>query len=87
MATVTSSTGPSATDTETIVIDATPLVRVQVEEDQDPVQPGGRLNYRLIFANRTTVNATGVELRMRLPAGVTFVSASNGGTENNGEVL
>ena len=86
VATVSSSNGQSATDTATIMIDATPVVGVQVEEDQDPVQPGGRLNYRLTFANRTTVNATAVELRMRLPAGVTFVSASNGGIENNGEV-
>jgi uncharacterized repeat protein (TIGR01451 family) len=50
------------------------------------VASGANLTYTLTYANTGAVEATNVLVRDTLPAGTTFVSASNGGTLNNGVV-
>lgn len=72
---VVASTSQSAT------VYSAPLLELQVDEDRDPVAPGEVFTYRLTYGNRTAVDLANVELRLPLPAGVTLVSASDGGTQ------
>jgi uncharacterized repeat protein (TIGR01451 family) len=52
-----------------------------LDGDQDAVAPDDTLTYTLTYANRdTAASVTGMALSLPLPEGVTFVSASNGGT-------
>jgi uncharacterized repeat protein (TIGR01451 family) len=51
------------------------------------VEPGDTLTYTITVANPTAdSNATNLSVSDTLPAGTTFVSASNGGTETSGVV-
>lgn len=50
------------------------------------VDPGEEITYTLTVANAGPDDATGVTVTDTLPAGVTFVSASDGGTEDDGVV-
>ncbi len=47
----------------------------------------GTLTYTLTYANTGSVNASSVIIRDPLPAGTTFISATNGGTLSNGSVV
>ncbi len=49
--------------------------------------PGGQLVYDLGFTNKGAAVATAAELRLPLPAGTTFVSATDGGTLSGGDVV
>jgi uncharacterized repeat protein (TIGR01451 family) len=52
-----------------------------LDGDQDMVAPDDTLTYTLTYANRdTAASVTGMALSLPLPEGVTFVSASGGGT-------
>ncbi|MFN0279803.1 MAG: hypothetical protein ACKVRN_14585 [Pyrinomonadaceae bacterium] len=51
------------------------------------VASGANLTYTINYANTGTANATNVVIRDPLPAGTTFVSASNGGTLVSGSVV
>jgi len=44
--------------------------------------PGDTITYTITYSNNSPVNATGVVITDILPAGLTFVSADNGGTYN-----
>jgi len=46
----------------------------------DPIVPGSELTYEINFGNPTGSSATSTVLRMPVPAGTTFVAASDGGT-------
>jgi uncharacterized repeat protein (TIGR01451 family) len=83
---VAASGGFSASASRTMVVDSTPKVQVVIEEDQDPVAPGGTLTYTVSYGNRTTSDATGVVLRVPVPAETSFVSATEGGVNRNGMV-
>ncbi|HEY2796429.1 MAG TPA: PKD domain-containing protein, partial [Thermoanaerobaculia bacterium] len=50
------------------------------------VLAGSNLTYTLRYGNTAAVDATGVTITDTLPAGTTFVSASNGGAFNAGSV-
>lgn len=51
------------------------------------VASGSDLTYTLTYANTGSVNASSVIIRDPLPAGTTFVSATNGGTVSGGSVV
>src|SRR5262249_20356518 len=71
--------GPSAS--ATVTVDATLALDVSLHEAKDPVAAGGSLEYTLHFGNRSTTTAyASALLQLPLPAGTTFVSASDGGT-------
>ena len=55
--------------------------------DGDPAIAGGEIAYRLSVGNPTGVLADAVELRLQLPVGATFVSASDGGAIDETSVL
>lgn len=61
-----------------------PVVNKQVNALS--VQPGGSLAYTIKYANPSAVALSGVQLVDTLPAGVSFVSATGGGTHSNGVV-
>ncbi len=48
---------------------------------------GSNLTYTLTYGNTAAVDATGVTITDTLPAGTTFVSASNGGSFDSGTVF
>jgi uncharacterized repeat protein (TIGR01451 family) len=51
------------------------------------VASGANLTYTISYSNTGTANATNVIIRDPLPAGTTFVSATNGGTLMGGNVV
>ena len=79
---------PSAVDSDQIAIaavasttvDSSRSLRVAIDEVTQPVVAGGTLGYRLHYANTSaSSSATNATLRLPLPAGTTFSSASDGG--------
>lgn len=60
---------------------------LQVDTDQEPVEPGDVLSYEITFGNGSGVAATGTELRFPLPPGTTFDSADGDGATDNGDVV
>lgn len=69
-------------DTADVDLDAAPELTITKDDDASGglVAPGDTLTYTLTVANVGDQGATGIEVTDTLPAGVTFVSASNGGT-------
>jgi len=59
---------------------------VAVKTGPNTVDPGGSITYNITVTNNGPSAATNVIIRDTLPAGVTFNSASDGGTFNNGTV-
>lgn len=59
---------------------AAPEARLAVETSHDTVQSGDMLTYTLAYGNVATSSASTQTLRLLLPEGVEFVSASDGGT-------
>jgi Domain of unknown function DUF11 len=57
-------------------------LELTLDDDVEPIEPGGLLTYRLSFGNPTTTPAQTTLLRLPLPVGVEFVGASDGGTLN-----
>ena len=51
-----------------------------------PAAPGGQIVYTLTYGNNGTDSASTVTITDTLPENTTFVSASNGGTNNSGTV-
>jgi len=79
---VTDSTGVVSTAAEAVEVLANRALELSLNEvTQTPVQPGGELIYQLSWGySATSTSATGVVLSLPVPAGLTFVSADNGGT-------
>lgn len=69
-----------ASVTKTAVVDNDNALTLAVDRNRDAVQPGELLTYSVVYGNRSTASVTGTTLSLPLPAGVTFVSASGGGT-------
>jgi uncharacterized repeat protein (TIGR01451 family) len=78
----------STTGSETQAREAARIVNgrlfdLSLEEDSNPKEVDQEISYLLTFGNATTSEvAQGVVLRMPVPEGTTFVSASDGGTFN-----
>ena len=79
---VVAANGASAAASASVVVDNTPVLRVALDADRDPVGPGESLSYTLTYANRTAVNAPSAVLRARVPQNTTFLSATDGGVVN-----
>lgn len=65
---------------ELLMIQSAPEARLALETSHDTVQPGDVLTYTLAYGNVATSSASTQTLRLLLPDGVEFVSASEGGT-------
>jgi uncharacterized repeat protein (TIGR01451 family) len=68
------------TTSKSVTVNGTNALTLGLDDDKDAVAPGDTLTYTLTYGNRSTSNVTGTTLSLPLPPGVTFVSASGGGT-------
>ena len=59
--------------------DSTPDLALGLSSGSEPVEPGGLVTYELVYAHRGSTAALDALLRMPVPVGTTFVSASGGG--------
>lgn len=66
-------------DAEATTVQSSPGLQISKVDSPDPVNAGQNLTYTFTYANLGTQNATGVVISETIPAGTTFVSASNGG--------
>lgn len=71
---------PQVAAQASVIVDQTRGLTVALDEDRDPAAPGAALRYTLRFANRGTGLLPAATLQMPVPAGATFVSASDGGS-------
>jgi uncharacterized repeat protein (TIGR01451 family) len=72
--------------TRNVMVQSAPVFDIAVDESLNPVAPDQALTYTISYANRSAVSTTNTQLSFPLPAGVSFVSASGGGTFNAGVV-
>ncbi len=69
-----------------MIVDGTPLLRLHLAGDPGPAVAGQNYAYQIHIGNIGTSTPTSSDLQLRLPTGVSFVSASGGGTESGGVV-
>ena len=77
--------GQTIEESATIVVNESQLT-LDLSENQDPVVAGSQLTYALSWGNITTGNINNSSLALTLPAGTTFVSATDGGSHSAGVV-
>ncbi|MCP4433866.1 MAG: DUF11 domain-containing protein, partial [Actinomycetia bacterium] len=78
-ATVSDGGSVAAAATRNVVADSTPDLALGLSSGSEPVEPGGLVTYELVYAHRGSTAALDALLRMPVPVGTTFVSASGGG--------
>lgn len=76
----------AAATSATATVDPDHPLTLEVDDSQDPVAPGATLAYTLSYGNRSLAPVDDLTLAFPLPAGTTFVSASDGGTLVGGNV-
>jgi hypothetical protein len=76
--------GDFLTESRTLRIEGAVPLRLMVDADRVPIPAGGRMTYTLTYGNTDGANSTGTALAFPLPAGSTFVSATDGGSFNPG---
>jgi hypothetical protein len=86
-AAVSDSAGRRATVSRSILVETAPALKLAVTEDEEPVAGNGALTYTLAFGHAAFAGlATNATLRMPIPAGTSFQSASDGGVFEAGVV-
>jgi large repetitive protein len=89
-ATVTATTADPTpgnnSDTETTVVGVSADLSITKSDSPDPVIAGNNLTYTIDITNNGPSDATGVSISDPIPAGTSFVSASNGGSLAAGTV-
>jgi len=84
----TASNQSTATSSATVVISESPTVTVALSGSPGPAAAGSAYTYRIDYGViAETQGAENALLQLRFPDGVTFQSASDGGTEENGVVM
>ncbi|MCP3969526.1 MAG: DUF11 domain-containing protein, partial [Rhodobacteraceae bacterium] len=78
---------PARNLSHTVAVQSSSPLELTVDPLSDPAAPGGTLVYELTYGNNGGNGATSTELRLPLPAGTTFVSATGGGTPAGNEVV
>ena len=80
-----SSTGntPVQANRNVVVTETNNKLELAIQATENPVVAGNTLSYQLQFANLSNQDFSNGILKAILPTGVTFVSASDGGTLNN----
>jgi uncharacterized repeat protein (TIGR01451 family) len=86
-ATVLASGLPLAASQASTFVDSSRTLDLSLDDDRDPVAPGGPLLYRLSLGNRAGAASQDTVLRMPLPSGTTFVSASDNGVLGGDDVV
>jgi hypothetical protein len=84
---LTDTAGGNASGIDSVRVRTLPNYDLSIGENADPVQPGAQLTYKLTYGYRHEAPTIADSiLHLRLPAGTTFVSASDGGSFANGVV-
>jgi uncharacterized repeat protein (TIGR01451 family) len=84
---VLSKDGTSIAEPELVLtVTSTNELTLAIDEDAEPVQAGDTLTYSVRYGNRASTSVADSELTFTLPAGVTFVSATGGGTQSGNTV-
>ena len=85
---VSDTSGGTASANETVsVVNDRVLQLGLIEATQSPVAPGSGVTYQLSFGHTaSSAAATNAKLELPVPAGLSFVSASDGGTQTGGKV-
>ena len=86
MLTATATGGWRSLASRHVAIDPTPLLRLSLAPDPGPAVPGQPFSYTLTYGNVGLTSPSGIELRMPVPAGTNFASATGGGAETGGVV-
>ena len=79
-------TAPVAGAAVTTTVSSAPIAAVAATDSPDPVNAGSNITYTLSYSNTGNMNATSTVITDVVPAGTTFVSASNGGALSAGTV-
>jgi len=74
------------TAAKSIYVDESPLLRLSLAPDPGPILPGEPFTYTLTFGNVGDETPADVVLRMPVPEGTHFKSATDGGMESNGMI-
>ena len=69
-----------------VQVDPTPLLRLSIAPDPGPAAPGEPFTYTLTYGNIGPANPQDAMLRMHLPEGTSFVSATGSAVPSNGVV-
>ena len=77
---------PSTRAFRTVVVETGRPLDLAVDADREPVTPGTEITYDLTYGNRGSIATTSTTLTFPLPAGTSFVAASNGGSHSGGKV-
>lgn len=70
----------SSTTSASVTVRTDSVLSLALHEDKDAVAPAAPLTYTLTYGNRGAESITDTTLRLPLPPGLIFVSASGGGT-------
>lgn len=84
--TATVTGGPTATDTTTIQVGQTAF-SISKTDNKTTATPGETLTYIINVTNTSSTNATGVKVIDALPSQLSFVSATNGGTQSGSNIV
>jgi len=74
------------TTTESTTVVTSQQLALLIEDDAAPVESGDSLTYTLTYGNHGVTSVSANTLTLPLPAGTSFVSATNGGSESAGVV-
>jgi hypothetical protein len=84
---LTDTAGGNASGIDSVRVRTLPNYDLSIGDNADPVQPGALLTYKLTYGYRNEAPTIAASImRFRLPAGTSFVSASDGGSFANGAV-
>ena len=83
---VTASNAPETHCDRSVPVDPARALVVAIAEANEPAVPGELLTYIVNFANQGNTADAGVVLQASLPAGTQFVSATQGGSAQDGVV-
>lgn len=85
-ATVSADGQPDHSDTVDVTLNQNPLLHLHLGHESGPAVPGRSFTYVLTYGNVGSISPTATQIRMPLPSGTTFRSASAGGTLSGGVV-
>jgi uncharacterized repeat protein (TIGR01451 family) len=75
---LTADGGYQAVADQTVIVDTSNALTLEVDDDRDAVLPGETLTYSLTFGNRSISSVSGGQLSFPIPEGTTLISRTGG---------
>jgi len=85
-ATASSFQGGGASASADAVVDSSPSLLLSMAGSKSPVEPGEEQTYTLTYSVPGESSLSGMSLQAAVPSGASFVSATDGGSLNGGQV-